>query len=77
MAEELNGGVIRYSAKELFERIDGKLDVIDAKLDEKIGRSEFEELKTRVGSLEARAIRYAAIASTLAAVGAFAANHYF
>ena len=81
MAEEL--GSIRYTAKELFERIDGKLDAIDLKLDEKVGRVEHEALKRhveankeRIAGLETKLVRYVAIANTLVAVGVLAVNHY-
>lgn len=76
MSEEVNGS-IRYTAKELFEKIDGKLDVIDGKLDDKIGRAEFEELKTRVNLLEAKVWRYSGAIAVAAAGATLAANHYF
>lgn len=75
MADDVNGS-IRYSAKELFEKIDGKLDGIDAKLDDKIGRREFEDLKKRVSLLEGQAMKYAAAAASVTAVIAVTANHY-
>lgn len=82
MTDEVNGS-IRYSAKELFEKIDGKLDAIDSKLDDKIGRTEFEELKTRVHdnenlslAVERKVIRYAAIGSTVVSAAVIAANYF-
>jgi len=75
LSEEVNGS-IRYSAKELFEKIDSKLDGIDAKLDEKIGRNEFEELKGRVNKLEGQAMRYAAASASVTATIAVLANHF-
>lgn len=82
MAEDVNGQ-IRYTAKELFEKIDSKLDSIDEKLDEKVGRTEFEEIKKemtylrdKITALDAKLVRYVAIANTLVAVGILAINHY-
>lgn len=82
MADEVNGS-IRYTAKELFERIDSKLDTIDQKLDDKVGRVEHEKLKKEVNALrdkittlDTKMVRYIAIANTLVAIGILAFNHY-
>lgn len=43
---------VRYSVKELFARVDEKLDKALEKLDGKVERAEYNELEHRVGSLE-------------------------
>jgi len=82
LAEDVNGS-IRYTAKELFEKIDGKLDAIDAKLDDKIGRQEFEKLAVRVAVVEnstsdlrGQIIRIVALASGAISVTVFLANYF-
>ena len=43
---------VRYSVKELFAKVDEKLDRALEKLDGKVERQEYNELEHRVGSLE-------------------------
>jgi hypothetical protein len=80
---EASAPVVRYTAKELFQRIDEKLDSIDAKLDDKVSRREFDDLKEtvtanggRLEDLTSRVIRLVAAANAIVAAALVAAQHY-
>lgn len=52
-ADEPNGsGTVRYTVKELFARIDGKLDKALEALDQKANDADLDALELRVSALE-------------------------
>lgn len=52
MSEPEDNITVRYSAKELFARIDHKLDVVVATLALKVDQGDHEKLEARVSLLE-------------------------
>ena len=47
-----NGGGVRYTTREMFDKIDHKLDELNEKLDQKADIKKVDEIGARVGSLE-------------------------
>lgn len=52
--EDGEGGTVSYRVKDILGEINGKLDRVMDKLDQKAERSEVHELKNRVAALELR-----------------------
>lgn len=49
---EPENGVIRFTTKELLGRIDGKLDALDMKLDQKADRTRVHEVMATVAAVQ-------------------------
>lgn len=54
MNEPDNGGVVSYRVKDILAEINGKLDRVIDKLEQKADRADVHDLKTRVAALEVR-----------------------
>lgn len=71
---------VSYTLKELFERVDGKLDGIDNKLDSKADQKDLDELARQVTEIalwRARTLGFAAAVGAIVGSGAFGVLRLF